>query len=157
MPDLDLASRALPAVEKLEAATDDKLFLALGARLTINKSDPIGVANFDVDEPEYETLGMLNDLTVFGRRYFERVNEQCYDLVCGIATEASTERATLLKAFSLGKSEVAAAMAALLVSQLAIAPAIATVVAVIAIKLFFAPAHEAMCEVWKGKLPSKTD
>ena len=57
-----------------------------------------------------------------------------------------------MKAFSLGKSEVAAALAALLVSQLAIAPAIAAVVAAIAIKLFFAPAHDSMCDVWKGKL-----
>jgi hypothetical protein len=153
----DLAAQALPALETLVASDENKLFTELGARLQMNRSDPRGVTEFTPHaEPEYETLGLRDDLANFGKKYFERVNQQCYNLVCGSEAEDSGDRDKLVAAFSLGKADVAAALAALLVSQLAIAPAIAAVVAAIAIKLFFAPAHGTMCELWRQKVRAKS-
>jgi hypothetical protein len=55
-------------------------------------------------------------------------------------------------AFGIGGEAVATALAAVMVTSLGLAPAVAAVVAALAIKLFFRPAHGAMCDVWKGKL-----
>jgi hypothetical protein len=48
---------------------------------------------------------------------------------------------------------VAGAIAGLLIANLAIAPAIATVVAALIIKLFFRPTYTEFCRVWKKNLP----
>lgn len=45
-------------------------------------------------------------------------------------------------------------IAGLLVANLAMAPAAATVVAALVLRLFFKPAYGAMCEVWRTKLPA---
>jgi hypothetical protein len=55
-------------------------------------------------------------------------------------------------AFGLGKEDIGAAIAALLVAHLALAPASAAVVAVLIVKLFFRPAVDAMCQVWSENL-----
>jgi hypothetical protein len=157
VPNPDLASRAMPAIEELvgENLSQTELFAKLGARLQMNKSNPETVDEFNASEPEYETLGLRDDLTAFGEKYFNRINRLAYNLFCSPDAEETAEREKVLAAFSLGKTEVAPALAALLVSQLAIAPAIAAVVAALVIKFFFAPAHEAMCEVWTSKLPAR--
>ena len=150
----DLAIEAQSAVSKLLSVTDkDQLYLELGKRLAINRIDHRKASDFEPEvEPEFETLGFASDLKQAGILYFGRVNKQAYELVCGSAADDLKERDSLTKAFGIGPDAVAAALAPILVSHLAIAPAIAAVVAALTMKLFFRPGYDTMCEVWKGKV-----
>ncbi len=58
------------------------------------------------------------------------------------------------ESFSLGKQTVAAALASALVAAMGMAPAVAIFVAAIAVKIFFDPAYDTMCQVWKENLPT---
>ena len=89
----------------------------------------------------------------FGRRFFERLMPDAYKLMCGAEDEEERQedRRCLL---SLGREEVGAVIAGLLVANLAMAPAAATVVAALVLRLFFKPAYGAMCEVWRTRLPA---
>lgn len=154
MPQKDLQASALLAVENMCSAADDQLFAHLGNLLQLNRLDPKTVADFTPAESHYEMLGFSKDLKTLGRKYFDEVNRQAYELVCDPGAEDSAERRKLIAAFGMERSEVTAALAVLLATQLAIAPAIATVVAVLTIRLFFNPAYHTMCDLWKERLQS---
>jgi hypothetical protein len=133
--------------------SEDELFEKLGVRLKAREQDPALVGSFSADPPyDADLMGPLDDMRAFGRLFFKKLNSDCYAIVCGSEATNTEERKNLLASFGLGKTEVAAALAALLVSQLALAPAIATVVAALIVRLVFRNAHAAMCEVWKSKI-----
>ena len=152
----DLSSEAQPAMEYLLQADPDELFKELGLRFEAIKRNPELAGSFELPtESTEEALGLAElgeGLRDFGHRFFERVNREAYSLVCGKESEQTQERKKLLDAFSLGPEAVAASLAALLVAQLGLAPAISAVVAAIVVKLFFKSAYGAMCEVWSAKL-----
>lgn len=152
----DSTSPLLPAqnaTSRLMAYSEADLYRELGQRLKQIARDPSGSADFDLQVgPQIETLGAVDDIRTFGEQYFNRVNQQVYALICGTETENGAERTRLLDAFNLGRDAVTSTLAALLVAQLGLAPAIAAVMATLVIKLFFQPAHGAMCDVWKTHL-----
>lgn len=150
----DLVAQAQPATERLLTLDDDALYAELAVRLQAIKQDPTASADFDltVNQSSVEAMGAWDNLTDFGRRFFDRMSKQAYALMCGADADDSNERQQLTEAFGIGKDAVAPALAALLVAQLGLASAIAAVLAAIAIRLFFKPAYEAMCEVWHDKL-----
>jgi hypothetical protein len=150
----DLTALARPAMKELGQKSDDELYAELGARLMLLSRDPKMTGEFKPEEPiEIESLGFAADLKNFGLKFFNRVNRQAYELVCGTDAEESKEREDLLNAFGIGKEAVGPVLAGLLVAHLGLAPLIAAAVAAIVIRLFFKPAYQAMCDVWKGKLP----
>ncbi len=149
----DLATQARPAVESLVTYEEDDLYQELGRRLQAIQRDPSISASFEpAITPGLEPQGAAEDLKKFGKRFFARANAQAYQLVCGQNAENSEERERVLDAFGIGKEAVAAAIAALLVAQLGLAPAVAAVVAALVIRVFFRPAYESMCDVWKEKV-----
>ncbi|MFL6275320.1 MAG: hypothetical protein ACJ74G_08905 [Blastocatellia bacterium] len=149
----NLVDHARPATERLLTLDDDQLYAELAMRMQEIRRDPALSADFNLAvESPVESMGALADLADFGRRFFNRVSRQAYALMCGDDAEDSNERHQLTQAFGLGKDAVAPALAALIVAHLGFAPAIAAVIAALAVKLFFKPAYEAMCEVWKEKL-----
>jgi len=151
---LDPVAQAQPATEKLLSLDETALYGELAVRLQQIKRDPAASAEFDltVDKATTEAMGPFDSLVNFGRCFFNRVSRQAYALMCGADAENTNERHQLAEAFGLGKEAVAPALAVLLVAHLGLAPAIAAVLAAIAIKLFFKPAYEAMCEVWQENL-----
>jgi hypothetical protein len=149
----DLESQAQPALEKLLERDERNLYAELGMRLEAIKQDPSISGNFDLDAQGYEAFGVPKVIRDFGQQFFERMSVQAYALVCGSNAEHSQEREKLISAFGIGKEAVAPALAALMVSSLGLAPALAAVLAALVIKLFFKPGHAAMCEVWKARLP----
>jgi hypothetical protein len=156
----DLAFLARQAVEDLADKSEDQLYAELGRRVELVISDPKKAGDFQPpgetpEKVEIETLGMVDELKKIGTRYFGRVNYQAYGLVCGSDPDNLGERQDLLKAFGLGKDAAGAVLAALLVSQLGLAPLIAAAVAALTIRLFFKPAHQEMCVYWKSKLPAR--
>lgn len=143
------------AIEDLLASDEAQLFEELAIRNRAMVKDPSVAGSYNPSVSYNAALmGPMDDLRNFGRRFFNKVNKDCYQLVCG-SGDADKERQKLLDAFKLGKAEVAAVMAALFVAYLSVAPAIAAVLAALVVKLFFKNAHEAMCEVWSGKLETK--
>lgn len=153
----DLASQAKPAVAKLMQSDEDQLYEELGMRLKAYGTD-LSVGSSFSPEVRYqaEVMGTMDDLRLFGRKYFRGVNENAYELICGKGLTDQQDRKKLEDAFKIGPSEVAAFMAGLLVTHLAIPAGIAAVVAAIVLKVFFKPALTAMCEVWATKIePTK--
>lgn len=152
---IDAIEKARPAVADFVQSdiSEEELFEKLGVRVKAMEQDPALVDSFDAD-PAYnaEVMGPLDDIRSFGRIFYKKLGTQCYALVCGSETPDTDERKQLVASFGLGKTEVAAALAAFLVAQLALAPAIATVVAALIVRLVFRNALAAMCEVWKGKI-----
>lgn len=150
----DLADQAKPAVTKLLESDPEQLFEELGIRATAVGKDPALAGSFDPTVTyDAALLGPMDDLRHFGKKFFERWSAQSYNLVCGGGLEDQNERKRLLDAFGLGRDSVAAFLAALLVVHLGLAPALAAVVAALVLRLFFRPGYEAMCAVWKEKLP----
>jgi hypothetical protein len=152
----DLTTLARPAVAPLLTKSTDDLYLEIGARQAEIRRNPAVAAGFAPAGPiEIESLGMRDDLRDFGKRFFNKMNRQAYELVCGADADNSKERQDLLAALGLkDKAMATAALAALLVAQLGLAALIAAPVAAIAMSLAFQPAYQSMCEVWKTKLPA---
>jgi hypothetical protein len=152
MPQIQEQAKA--AVEKLLESPDDQLFIELGLRRKAIDADPAVAGQFD-PELSYDAdfAGPLDVLKEFGQRYFDKVNKQVYELVCGNTKDNEQDRSNLRQAFGLDKTTFAAMLAAALVSSFGWAPAIAAVVAALVVKLFFRSGYEIACQMWKEKLP----
>lgn len=139
--------RAKPAIRKLSESEPTQLYEELGLRLKAIAADESLSGSF---EPPIgynaELMGPLDDLRAFGQEFFDRASREAYGLICGGAL-SKDEREKLSAAFG-SKADLAAFVAALLVSHFGMAPAIAAVVGALVLRLFCRPAHEAMCEVW---------
>lgn len=150
----DIISQAQPAVAALENRDTDDLYKELGRRLYAIQDDFTISASFSPKiNTQLESQGVADDLGKFGQIFFERVNVQAYQLICGSQSQDSSQRQQVLDAFGVNRATVGAAIASLLIVQLGLAPAIATVVAALILRTVFQPAYEAMCEVWSEKLP----
>ena len=151
----ELTNLAKPELEKLLQSDVNQLYEELGIRVRAIAADPSKSGSFSPQVAYNASLmGPLDDLRLFGKEFFNRVNRQAYDLVCGSALTDKKDRAKLEEAFKIGPTDVAAFLAGLLVIHFGMAAAAAAVVAALIMKLFFKPGQEAMCAVWKTKLPS---
>ncbi len=149
----ELHELARPAVTSLFQSDADQLYEQLGIRSRGISADPMIAGSFAPDLLyDAPLMGPMDDLRRFGKLFFGRINKQCHDLVCGDDTKNTAERQKVVAAFKLGKEDVGSAIAALLVAYLGLAPAIAAVVAVLIVKLFFRPAVDSMCQVWTEDL-----
>jgi hypothetical protein len=144
-----------PAIQKLLQSDEDQLYEEIGIRMTAMSEDSLDIADFDPEITiEVAEMGPLEDLQELGRRVMQRWNKSAHELVCGTSDEDSKDRSTLLEAFGVGEIAAGAALATLLVSHLAITPAIASVIAALVMKRFFSPAYEEFCDMWRQKLDS---
>jgi hypothetical protein len=149
----NLIPLARPAVEKLDAMDEDSLYLQLGSRLTAISRSPEGSEKFDMPlGPDLVAYGPLDTLKELGRKFFQRWNQAAYNLMCGGSADDASLRQRLSDAFGLGKDAVIATLAASLVAYFGLAAGLAGVIAAIAVKLFFRPGYQAMCDVWKTKV-----
>jgi hypothetical protein len=149
----NLTKQAEPAVKKLLLSDEGQLYEQLGIRAKAIAEDPTKSSSF---EPEviYDQaeMGLKEDVQEFGQRLFRRWNLEAHKLMCGSDPDAQKDREDLANAFGISDVAVAAALSALLVTYLGLAPAIAAVVAALAIKRFFRPAYEEFCVVWAKSL-----
>ncbi len=147
----NVATQARPAVQKLAQSETDQLYEELGIRLKAMQQDAGIAGSFDPTVTyNAAAMGIMDDVRAFGQKFFEKASREAYNLVCGGGLTPEEQ-----KKFNeaLGnKVDFASWFAALLVGHLAMAPAVAAVVAVLVLKLFFRPAHSALCEVWATKL-----
>lgn len=150
----DANQEVVSAVKLLMQDDEPALFEALGLRAQALARDP-AVAGSYAPSVTYEgrTMGALDDLRALGQKLFLRWEKAAYALICGEADEDKDDREKLVSAFGLDAITVAAALSGLLVAHLGLAPALASVIAVILVKRFAPVAYGVFCEAWKEHLP----
>jgi hypothetical protein len=141
-------------VEKLLQSHSEQLFAELGLRLKAIENDPAQAGSFETTTTfDAPFAGPLDTLREIGQRFFERFSPDAYGLVCGSDDENAGVRKKLLDALNLGETAFAATLVSALIGTFGIAPALASVVAALIVRLFFRNAVGAMCDVWKKHLP----
>ena len=141
---------ALRAVEEFEDADDDELFRQLGLRIQAMDRDPSVAGQFAPPRTALEPMGIsLGDVIGAGRQAFGRLSRSGYALLCsgGQGSRFDAFVATL----GTNRMTVTAGLATLLVAQIGIAPAIAGVVAALAIGKVAPSSVEAICAAWAIK------
>jgi len=74
----DLASQARPSIEKLLQSDENQLYEELGMRIKAYQNDlSVGASFSPVVEYRAELMGPLDDLKLFGRVFFQRMNLWC--------------------------------------------------------------------------------
>src|SRR5262249_30624602 len=127
---MSLQSSAQPAVEQLANLQEEQLYVELGKRLRAIRGSASESGDFAMAaSTPAEAFGAGDELKALGRKFFVRWSAAAYDLVCGAAPDDASARKQVADAFSLGPEAIAASVAAILVSHLGMAAALAAVVA----------------------------
>jgi len=146
-------SRARSAVDEINGLSEDQLYTELGSRLGSIARAPDGSDQFNMNSGQaLEGYAPLDELKKLGQKFFARWNREAFNLVCGASNDDARARQQVAQAFGLGPEAVAATIAAVLTAHVGLAAALSTVVAMLAVRLFFKPGHQAMCDYWKEKL-----
>jgi hypothetical protein len=147
-------SNVSDAMSKLLQSDSEQLYEELGLRRKAIAANPTYAGSYDPDVTYNAPFaGPLDVLRDFGKDFFSRVSGDAYGLVCGDDQENASERKKLLDSLNLGETAFAATLVTALIGTFGLAPALATVVAALVIRLFFRNAQKAMCDVWKKHLP----
>lgn len=148
-----LSEEAESAVALLMESDESQLYEELGIRSAAIDQRPELAGSFaplvTFDEV---AMGPLDSVRELGRRIFRRWENSAYGLACGTGVSDEGDRKALAGAFGGNSTTVAAFMAAMLVSQFGLAPAIAAVVAAIIVRRFFRPAYQEFCAAWGERI-----
>ena len=151
----DAMQRAMVGVTQLDVDSDDEegLYRLLGARLKMLERDPSVAGDFAPATIAPAELGItVPDLLEFGRAAFMRIATLGQGLVCGTEANQGFYLQRIFSAAGTDAATVTAAVAALLIGQLAIAPAVAGVVATIIVGKVAPTSLAALCKVWGEKI-----
>jgi hypothetical protein len=152
-----IEDQARPAVSELLQYDIEAIYAQLGATTQAMESNPSISSSFAPGVTyQAETMGLLEDLQNEGKRFFNRWVGQVYELMCGTGEDYKEERQKLQGVLDKGIDTVATVLAGVLFTRGGLAPALATGVAALAMKLFYNAAYETMCDTWKGKLPQNS-
>lgn len=151
----ELSKQAEPAVKKLLKSDEEQLYETLGIVAKAIENDPSKSGSFEPRVTyDFAHMGLKEDVMEMGQKLFNRWIVEAYKLACGSDRQGRKDREALMEAFGFNDEVmIAAALAALFVTNLGLAPALAAVMAVLVLKRFFRPAHEEFCIVWKKNLP----
>lgn len=150
----DLANQAEPIVKKLLKAEESQLYELLGIRDQAIQAEPEKSASLDPQVTYNQAqMGAKEDVLELGKNIFDHWAVEAYKLACGSEDEDLEDREQLITATGVSEVAIAAAIAGLLISQLAVPAALAPVIAAIAVKRFFRPAYGEFCKIWKKNLP----
>jgi hypothetical protein len=151
-----LEKLAGPAVQDLLRKDEDQLYKELGMRTRALALEPSRMAgSFDLSVTyDKAAMGPMDDVLELGKRIFTIWTVEANKLLCGTEAGDQEDRKKLQEALGLGETAVAAALAAILVVHLGLAPALAAVVAALIIKRFFNPAYKEFCKTWTNSLPN---
>jgi hypothetical protein len=139
-------------MNRLLQASEDQLYVQLGICAKAIAANPAVAGSFEPTVTyDGAAMGPLDDVREFGRRLFRRWNREAWNLAC--SGDDKADRKKLLDAFGGGQAAVAATLSGLLVAHLGLAPALAAIIAALALKYFFRPAYEEFCTLWHEKLP----
>jgi hypothetical protein len=141
------------AVTPLLTEPEDELFAELGIRALALSRHPAAAGSFDPDVRYNEIwMGDLDDVTAFGRRLYDRWDRALHEVLCGNHPDRDARQQASDDALGVGEPAFAAYLTMLVVSNLGIAPALASVAAVIVVKRFFSPSLDHLCQTWATSL-----
>jgi hypothetical protein len=145
------------AGDELFELDEEELEFLLGVRVKAIEEDPQIQGFFQPDVSYADRFGDKNSLRRIGKRMVDKLHMQAYTFVCGTDPDDEQSRQEILDALKISSGAAVAALAAVLVSGLGLAAAVAGVVAALIIKKFIKPTldagYEAMCTEWKKYLP----
>jgi hypothetical protein len=148
-----LSAQAEVAIASLIESDESQLYEQLGIRSKAIEENPEVAGNFDpLLTFDAAAMGPLEDIRKLGQRIFRRWEKEAYILVCGTSAGEEADRKAISDAFGIGATTVATFIATGLINTFGLAPAIASVIAVIIIKRFFHPAYQEFCAVWSERL-----
>jgi Flp pilus assembly protein TadB len=148
----ELAEAAGPVVVELSSQDEAQLYQQVALRLRTVADHPEQAGDLRLEATyQADLMGPLDALEDIGRRFVARFLPDAYELACGNSDVG--ERKKVSDAFGLGPAAVGGAIAGVLVGSLGLAPAVAAVLAALIMRLFFENAYQAMCDVWKQRLP----
>lgn len=152
----NLNSQAQAAMENLLNYDEEQLYAELAVRKNLVENDPANAGSFNLQATHDETsmMGARDVLVELGQRLFRRWSVEAHNVVCGSGAADDEDRKKIAEAFGVDQMMAGAAVAAFLVSSFGMAPAIAAVVAALAMRRFFRPGYEEFCKVWKKHLPA---
>lgn len=150
-------------IKDLLEMNEEDLYKQLGmkkryAELSLLKSgtptkDFKTVKNFKFDA-DVASLGIVSDslskLVQVGKGFFKELSSSAYNIVCGTASGNDL----IKKVIGQGIDKAIVVVTGLLISQLAIAAAVAVIVATLIVKLFFDAGGKVLCKEWKETLPA---
>ena len=149
----DAMDGARAAIADLQTTDEDELYRLLALRMKTLERNPSIAGEFAPTTIAPTELGIaVPDLVAFGRSAFVRLSRAGHGLICGTDANQGFQLQRLLSTIGTDTAAVSAAVAALLISQLAMAPAIAGVVATIIVGKVAPKSLEALCETWGSKL-----
>ncbi len=151
----DGMQRAMVGITALDVDADDEegLYRLLGARLKMLERDPSIAGDFAPRTIAPAELGItIPDLFDFGRQAFVRIASLGHNLVCGTEANQGFHLQRLLTSLGTDTATVTAAVATLLIGQLAIAPAVAGIVATIIVGKVAPSSLAALCKAWGAKV-----
>lgn len=150
-----LERKAQPAVQKLLRKDEDQLYKELGMRRKAIAEDPYLMAgSFDFDVTyDVAVMGPMDELRKLGEQLFKRYQVEAHKLFCPKEGGDKEDIDNLKKAIGIDDAAVAAFIAAVLVTNVGIAAALAAVVAALIVKRFLRPTYEETCKAWAKNLP----
>lgn len=150
----DVMEVARAAVSDLRAKSDDDLYRLLAVRVKTIERDPSTAGSFAPKVRSAEMGIAPADLLAFGKTAFARIGVAGHAVVCGEGADQGYHLQRLLATLNTDVNTVTAAVAGLLIAQLAIAPAVASVVATLVIGKVAPTSVDALCRVWGAKVAS---
>lgn len=148
----ELMEEALQAVRALEDADDDELFRQLGLRMKAIERDPSVAGQFAPSRAALEPMGIsLGDVIDAGRKAFSGLSQSGYGLLCGGGSMQGSHFDNFMATLGTNRMAITAGLATLLVTSIGIAPAIAGVVATLAIGKAAPATLQGICTVWGAK------
>jgi hypothetical protein len=148
----NISNLAENEIGQLEEASLDDLYRTVGQRIadaeraqTLEQLKELGSFSPTL-HTDPSTLALSEDLLILGRKLVRRINKAAYGYFC---TEANVqERDDFFSKINLGEAGVVAFLTGILVTSLAVAPAIAGVVALAIHRIVIVPGVEVACESW---------
>jgi hypothetical protein len=150
-----IQQRAMVGVTTLgvDPGDEEGLYRLLGSRMKMLERDPSVAGNFAPAMVAPTELGIsVPDLLNFGRDAFLRIASLGQPLICGTEANQGFYLQRILTTLNTDTATVTAAVATLLIGQLAIAPAIAGVVATIIVGKVAPNSLAALCKTWGDKI-----
>ncbi len=146
----ELMESALQAAQELEDTDDDELYRQLGLRISAIQRDPTIAGQFAPPRSMLEPKGIaLGDMVEAGRKAFSTLSRAGYGLVCSGMQGGRFD--AFIATLGGNRMTITAGLATLLVAQVGFAPAIAGVVAALAIGKVAPASVEALCTAWAKK------